>query len=47
VRVKNGTVRIKRVGKFLPLSRRPVSKIPSYLLFRTLPDMLRKRGLAS
>jgi hypothetical protein len=46
VEVEHGTVRIKQAGKSLPLSRRPVSEIPNFLLFATLADTLRKRGPA-
>jgi hypothetical protein len=41
VQVSKGIVRIKTEGKFLPLSRRPVGKIPNFLLFVALTDALR------
>jgi hypothetical protein len=44
--VEHGMVRIRQAGKFLTLSRRPVSEIPNFLLFATLADTLRKRGPA-
>jgi hypothetical protein len=41
VQVSTGIVRIRKEGKFLPLSSRPVSKIPNFLLFIALTDALR------
>jgi hypothetical protein len=42
VQVTDGVVSIKQSGESAPFSRRPVSKIPNFLLFTTLADMLRK-----
>jgi hypothetical protein len=41
VEVNKGIVRIRKEGKFLPLPKRPVSKIPNVLLFVALADTLR------
>lgn len=41
VQVSKGNVRIRKEGKFLPLSKRPISKIPNVLLFVALADTLR------
>jgi hypothetical protein len=42
VQVRNGTVQIKKEGKFLSLSSRPVGRIPNFVLFMVLVDALRK-----
>jgi molecular chaperone DnaK len=44
LQVERGYVRIKKAGKFLPLSLKPVSQIPNFLVFITLADTLRKRS---
>jgi hypothetical protein len=44
VQVRNGMVRVRQADKFLALSRRPVSRIPNFMLFMTLAETLRKRG---
>lgn len=42
VQVRNGYVQIKKEGKFLSLSNRPVGRIPNFVLFMVLVDALRK-----
>jgi hypothetical protein len=44
VTVQKGIVSIRRAGKLLSLSTQGVSKIPNFLLFMTLADMLSKRS---
>lgn len=41
VQVRNGYVQFRKEGKFLPLSSRPVSAIPNFVLFMVLVDALR------
>jgi hypothetical protein len=42
VQVRSGTVQIRKEGKFLSLSSRPVGRIPNFVLFMVLVDALRK-----